>query len=179
MGLRGTGLAVLAAIVALAPAPARAAAADAAFVDGTFSFSPGLGPFPQTVSLSFSGGCPILAAPTFVEAPGDSSAVALGACSALSMSGTFTNVSCGFGEGSGSFSLSEPGGDTATGSFVIVVTGALAVLTMPLTYADDGGAGPAVGVFELTPPASSPPAGTCITTQATALAAGVIAGLHT
>ncbi|HEV7680202.1 MAG TPA: hypothetical protein VGQ42_16695 [Candidatus Dormibacteraeota bacterium] len=179
MGLRAAGLAIIAAAMALAPASAHAAAVDAAFVDGTFTFSPGLGPFPQTVSLSFAGGCPSLGAPTFVEAPGDSAAVTLGACTSLTMSGTFTSVSCGFGEGSGTFALSEPAGDTASGTFVIVVTGGLALLTMPLSYGDDGGAGPAVGMFELTPSLAAPPSGTCLGTMSTELAAGVITGLHT
>jgi hypothetical protein len=179
MGLRAAGLAALVAVLAMAPTPAHAAAADAAFVDGTFSFTPGLGPFPQAVALSFAGNCPVLAGPTFVEVPGDSGGVTLGACTFLGMSGTFTNLSCGVGEGSGNFQLTEPSGESVSGSFVIVITGVVAVVTMPLSYADDGGAGPAVGVFELTPTLISPPSGTCLGTMATALTAGVITGLHT
>jgi len=179
MALRAFRWSALAMAIALAPAPAHAAAVDAAFVDGTFTFSPGIGPFPQTVTFTFSGGCPSLGVPTFAEVPGDSGGVTLGECSSLTLSGTLTSASCGVGEGSGSFSLREPDGDTASGSFVMVSVGVIALLAMPLTYADDGGTGMAVGAFELTPSLAAPPSDTCIGTMSTALGAGVISGLHT
>jgi len=160
---------------------AVAAGTDGAIVEGSFSFTPGLGPLEQpSVGITFSGACPLLPVPTYVDAPGDANPVTTGVCGSFSMSGTLLNASCGAGEGSGSYSLSEPSGEVVSGRFSVVMAGAMAVFVLT-GQADDGGTGGGLALFEITWPvlANSPPGGTCVAGVSSAPGTGVVVGLHT
>jgi len=180
MRVTGAVLGVAAALCSVAPAaPAQAAGLDVALVEGSFGFTPGLGLLAQpAVELTFSGACPTFG-PTYADVPGDSEAVTASQCGPFSMTGTLLNGACGFGLGSGTFSLVEPDGEAVTGSFVIVIEGALAVVLVP-SYSDDGGAGPGAGLLELTLPvvSSPPPSGTCVTGLHSVPGTGLFAGAH-
>lgn len=156
--MRRTGIAAIGAFVAalavtVSPAAAQAVPdLDVAVVDGTLSgFAlPGVGM--ATAGYSMSGACGLAVAGQpvpFVDIPPDEGT----SCGGVSGSGTFSSLGCGTGTATGSLSLTEPAGDTATVSYTIVFVAGVGGLVG--NWSDGGASGPATGVVLLVPPSPS------------------------
>lgn len=169
-------MAAVAAAMAMAPAVASAAGPDidAFLVTGTIgAFSTplpavGLGTAQYTlsglcVSVSVAG----TSIPTFIDVPPDEGGTQ-GTCASIGGSGTITSVACGTGTASGSMTITEPSASTASLVYTLVLVGGIGILASSgLGYSDDGGSGPAAGVFVLIPNPTLPEPNTGCTPEIT------------
>lgn len=162
--------ATLGVVVGLAPLPTRAApGVDAMVLNATLANvePPVFLAVQDTSAFSVAGSC----SPTFPSYISTDDGLP-SACPNLTGSGTYMNLICGTGLLTGTLTVTEPSGETATLSYTIVIVAGIGAVEAG--FSDDGGSGVAAGAAVITP---EPPSSCLTGVQQFQLQAAVV-GAH-